>query len=71
MSTIIPGHLVVESTRSLAQSALPDAPVEPDRTRTRTRAREFLRTLFRPATGRTPPAQAPARHSQQADPACC
>ncbi len=71
MSTVIPGHLVVESTRSLAQSALPDAPVEPDRGRARTRTRAFLRALFRPATGRTPPAQAPARRGRQADPACC
>jgi hypothetical protein len=71
MSTVIPGHLVVEATRSLARSALPDAPVEPDRARTRTRVHEFLRGLFRPATGRTPPAQAQARRGRQADPACC
>jgi hypothetical protein len=70
MSTVIPGHLVVEASRSLAQSALPDAPVEPDRVRARTRAHEFLRALFRPATGRTPPAHAEARRGQQPNPAC-
>jgi hypothetical protein len=30
MSIMVPGFAVVESTRDLAHSALPDAPVEPD-----------------------------------------
>ena len=46
----MPAPLAVEATRTLARSALPDAPVEPDDVRTPSRTIAFLRTLFRPAT---------------------
>jgi hypothetical protein len=66
MSIVMPSHLAVEATRALAWSAMPDAPVEPDRVRTRPRALGFLRALFRPATGRTP-----GRLHRQTNPARC
>ena len=44
MSFLCPAHLIVDNTRTLATSALPDAPVEPDRVRRRPFA--FLRALF-------------------------
>jgi hypothetical protein len=50
MSFVFPAHLMVDATRALACSALPDAPVEPDRVRTRRHPLTFLRALFRPAT---------------------
>jgi hypothetical protein len=46
MSFLCPAHLMVEPTRALACSALPDAPVEPDRVRTRRRHFTFFRALF-------------------------
>jgi hypothetical protein len=49
MSYIIPAPLAVEATRTLAQSALPDAPVEPDDVRRPSRVLGFLRGLFRRA----------------------
>jgi hypothetical protein len=49
MSYIIPAPLAVEATRTLAQSALPDAPVEPDDDRRPSRVLAFLRGLFRRA----------------------
>ena len=51
MSVVIPAHLVVGATRALAESALPDAPIEPERAPARVRV--LLRTLFRPATAPT------------------
>jgi hypothetical protein len=75
MSIVIPAHLALEATRALALSALPDAPVEPDRDRPRSRIFGFLRALLRPATG-TPPAEcghdpAQGRLRHRADPARC
>lgn len=52
MTFIIPSPLAVEATRTLAQSALPDAPVEPEDVRPRSRVLAFLRGLFRPASAR-------------------
>ena len=62
MSVVVPAHLVVGATRTLARSALPDAPVEPDRVRARPRVHELFRALFKPATGTTP-----AGHTHEAD----
>jgi hypothetical protein len=66
MSYIIPAPLAVEATRTLARSALPDAPVEPDDVRTPSRVVAFLRALFRPATRR---ARRPYRQGKPS-PAC-
>lgn len=49
MSFVCPAHLMVDATRALACSALPDAPVEPDRVRRRRHPFAFLRALYRPA----------------------
>ena len=46
MSFLCPAHLIVDYTRTLANSALPDAPVEPDRVRTRRHPFRFFRALF-------------------------
>ncbi|MGH3758865.1 hypothetical protein, partial [Actinophytocola sp.] len=54
MSIVIPAHLALDATRALALSAQPDAPVEPDRVRTRPRAFGFLRALRRRASAATP-----------------
>jgi hypothetical protein len=67
MSFIIPAPLAVQATRTLAQSALPDAPVEPEDVRTPSRAIAFLRTLFRWAT--RPVARRPNRQHTPS-PAC-
>jgi len=62
MSVVIPAHLVAGATRALAESALPDAAVEPDRAPSR--ARVLLRTLFRRAT-------TPTRIRLRTEPTAC
>lgn len=51
MSIFIPADLAVGPTRALAQSALPDAPVDTEPAR----RRGFLRNLFTPAVRTTRP----------------
>lgn len=50
MSFFVPADLMLNATRTLAESALPDAPVEPDPPPRRSRTRAFLRALFRRPT---------------------
>lgn len=53
MSFFIPGDTVVANVRSLAQSALPDAPVQPDEPRPPRRLAGWLRSLSRRMLGTT------------------